>query len=97
MKNFNWTRQVSSIFVMAISIILIVGIVGWGTTTLFNETNKLLQGSDEYFDKAKNLLDNFIGDDGIIEKLPEELKNAIKSSETDLIHTLSDLLTTTLK
>lgn len=97
MKNFKWTRRVSSIFVMAIAIILILGVVLWGTTTLFNEANKLLQGSDEYFDKAKNLLDNFIGDDGIIEKLPEEIKNSIKSSEADLIHTLSDWITNTLK
>lgn len=97
MKKFKWTRQVSAIFVMAISILLIVGLIGWGTTTLFNETNKLLQGSDEYFEKAKGLLDNLTADDGLIDKLPMEIKDAVKNSEEDLIHTLSEWITTTLK
>ena len=96
MKKLKWTRNISAIFVMAISIIILIGIIGWGTTTLFNEANNLLKGSDDYFEKAKNMLDSFTNNKALMDKLPEELKTALENSEADLIHSLTNWVTNTL-
>lgn len=96
MKHLKWTRRTSSIFVIAISIIAILGIVTFGAVTLFNESSKLLQGSDLYFNKAKSLIDNITGSEGLLEKLPEELQSSVKNAENDLIETASKWITKTL-
>lgn len=96
MKHLKWTRKVSSIFVISFSIITILGIITFGTITLFNESSKLLQGSDSYFEKAKNLIDNITNNEIIINKLPEELQNSLKNAEDDLIKSLTEWITKTL-
>ena len=96
MKHLKWTRKVSSIFVISFSIITILGIITFGTITLFNESSKLLQGSDSYFEKAKNLIDNITNNEIMINKLPEELQNSLKNAEDDLIKSLTEWITKTL-
>lgn len=96
MKRLKWTRNLSSVFVMTVSIIILITIIGWGTTTLFNEANNLLKGSDEYYEKIQKILNNYINNKAWMEKLPEELKNAIENSEADLINTLINWITNTL-
>ena len=96
MKHLKWTRRISSIFVIAVSIILIVGIISFGTVTLFNESSKLLQGSDSYFEKAKNLIDSFTNNEVLLEKLPPELQLSLKNAENDLLKTVIEWVTSTL-
>lgn len=96
MKKLKWTRHVSAIFVITLSIILIVGIMGWGISTIFNEANNLLSGSGEYYDKAKKLLDGIFNNKTLLDKLPEELKLSLQNAEGDLIHTATEWVTNTL-
>ncbi len=96
MKSFKWTRRASSIFVIAISILLMFLIIGWGTSTLFKEADKLLSGSDEYFDKTKSLFNNLTNNEKLLQNLPEEMRTSIENSEDDLIKTFTNWITNTL-
>lgn len=96
MKNFKWTRRASSIFVIAISILLMFLIIGWGTSTLFKEADKLLSGSDSYFDKTKSLFNNITDNDNLLQNLPGEMRTSIENSEDDLIRTFTNWITNTL-
>ena len=96
MKNFKWTRRTSSIFVIAISMLLLFLIAVWGTSTLFKEADKLLSGSDMYFDKSKDLLNNLTNNEKLLQNLPEEMRNSIENSEDDLIRTFTNWITNTL-
>lgn len=96
MKNFKWTRRMSSIFVIAISVLLLFLIIGWGTSTLFKEADKLLSGSDTYFDKTKSLFDNITNNENLLKNLPKEMRVSIENSEDDLIHTFTNWIINTL-
>ncbi len=52
MRKLNLRRRTSSIIIFVLAILIIVGLLTWGITTLVSETSKLLQGFNEYFDKA---------------------------------------------
>lgn len=96
MKHFKWTRRLSSLLVISIAIIALIGIIGWGSATLFTESSKLLEGSDNYFDKAKNMINDLTNNDVLMEKLPGELKESIENSEADYIHSITTWITNTL-
>ena len=57
MKRLKWTRRISSIIVISFVILIVFGIVGWGITTLFKEASKIIDDSDKYLDKIKNIMD----------------------------------------
>ena len=92
MKKLKWTRQVSSIFVMVVITIVILGILTWGITTLFNEANHLLDGAEEYFNKIKSLIDMLTKNDYLNNKIPDELKNIIENSESEYLKSISNIL-----
>lgn len=96
MKKLKWTRRLSSIIIIFISVVLLIGVIAWGAASLFTEASKLLQGSDEYFNKIQNLINNTLNNKSIMEKIPEELSNAIINTENDLIHSLGNWITNTL-
>jgi len=72
------------------------GAIGWGAATLFSESTHLLDGADEYFDKAKNLIESVTNNDVLMNKLPDELKKTLENSEADYIHSLTEWLISTL-
>ena len=63
---------------------------------MFSESTHLLDGADEYFDKAKNLIESVTNNDVLMNKLPDELKKTLENSEADYIHSLTEWLISTL-
>ena len=92
MKKLKWTRRISSIIVIFFSILLIVGIIGWGAVTLFNEANNLLSNSGEYFGRIQDLFNNIFNNSSLIEKLPEDLSKSLANAQTDLFKEISNLV-----
>ncbi len=93
MKKFKWTRRFSAIFVMLIALLIIVGIIVWGVITLFSEANNLLDNSEMYYSKAKEIIDNATKNANIIGRIPEELRTSIQNVENNLVNDISNWIT----
>ena len=52
MRKTNLTRRTSSIIIFVIVSLIILGTLTWLIITLFSESSSLLQGLNNYFDKA---------------------------------------------
>ena len=86
MKNTHLTRKTSSIIIFVIVFGIILGSLVWGITTLFSEASNLLQGLNEYFDKAYILFQNFtknIKFDGL--KMSDEILKLLQNSTDDIL------------
>lgn len=97
MKKTNLTRRTSSIIIFVIAITIILGSLIWLIITLFSESSSLLQGLNDYFDKA------YIQFQGLISSLnfdkihlSNELINLIQNSTGDILNTASNWLRTAL-
>lgn len=97
MKKTNLTRRTSSIIIFVIAITIILGSLTWLIITLFSESSSLLQGLNDYFDKA------YIQFQGLISSLnfdkihlSDELLNLIQNSTVDILKTASNWLRTAL-
>ena len=97
MKKLKWTRKNSSILVMTLASIITIAIIGWGGATIFNESSKILDNSNEYFNRVKEFISNITNNEVLMNKLPEDLKNELHASEADYIKSLTDWLISTLK
>lgn len=60
MKKTSYSRRTSAIIIFVLASIIIVAFLLWLMLTLFSETTNLLQGLNEYFDKAYKVVENFI-------------------------------------
>lgn len=89
MKKLKWTRRLASVIVMVIAITIIVAIIGWGVVTLFNEANKLLASSGEYYEKIESLIGNITSNQTFMEKLPTELIKSFENAQTELITSIT--------
>ncbi len=96
MKKFKWTRRVSSILVIFVSIAILVGIIGWGIVTLFNEATNLLSNSGEYFGRIQSLINNITSKNTLIDKLPIDLSKSIENAQTELISSITTWITNLL-
>lgn len=86
MKKTQLTRKTSSIIIFIIVFGIILGSLIWGISTLFSEASNLLQGLNNYFDKAYILFQNFTSNfkfDGI--KMPDEVLRLIQNSTDDIL------------
>lgn len=97
MKKTNLTRRTSSIIIFVIAITIILGSLIWLIITLFSESSSLLQGLNDYFDKA------YLQFQGLISSLnfdkihlSDELLNLIQNSTGDILNTASNWLRTSL-
>lgn len=97
MKKTNLTRRTSSIIIFVIAITIILGSLIWLIITLFSESSSLLQGLNDYFDKA------YLQFQGLISSLnfdkihlSDELLNLIQNSTGDILNTASNWLRTAL-
>ena len=90
MKRLNLKRRTSSIVIFILVIILIAGILIWGITTLVSEASKLLQGFNEYFDKAYIQMQSIINSIQSSKiQLSEQVSDIVQNSISELINDIS--------
>lgn len=93
MKKTNFTRRASSIIIFIIVSIIILGGLTWLIITLFSEASSLLQGLNDYFDKAyiqfQNLISTFKFDKI---HLSNEVLGVIQNSTGEILQTASNWL-----
>ena len=93
MRKTNLTRRTSSIIIFVIVSLIILGTLTWLIITLFSESSSLLQGLNNYFDKAyiqfQSLISTF--NYGKIH-LSSEVLSVIENSTEDLLTTASNWL-----
>lgn len=89
----NLTRRTSSIIIFVIVSLIILGTLTWLIITLFSESSSLLQGLNNYFDKAyiqfQSLISTFNYDKI---HLSSEVLSVIENSTEDLLTTASNWL-----
>ena len=93
MRKTNLTRRTSSIIIFIIVTIIIVGILAWIIITLFSESSSLLQGLNDYVDKASMQIQGFIEQfhfDKI--KFSDEILTIVQESSGDFLQTVSNWL-----
>ena len=91
MKKTKLTRRTSSIIIFIIVSIILLGILVCIIITLFSESSSLLQGLNDYFDKASVQVRELIqrlNFDKI--KLPDEVLNIVQESSGDFLQTVSN-------
>lgn len=91
MKKTKLTRRTSSIIIFIIVSIILLGILAWIIITLFSESSSLLQGLNDYFDKASVQVQELIqrlNFDKI--KLSDEVLNIVQESSGDFLQTVSN-------
>ena len=91
MKKAKFTRRTSSIIIFIIVSVIILGGLIWGIITLFSEASNLLQGLNNYFDKAYSLFQDFINEfdfDKI--KLSPEILGVIQNSTGGVLNAASN-------
>ena len=93
MRKTNLTRRISSIIIFVIVSLIILGTLTWLIITLFSESSSLLQGLNNYFDKAyiqfQSLISTFNYDKI---HLSSEVLSVIENSTEDLLTTASNWL-----
>lgn len=93
MKKTKLTRRTSSIIIFSLVSIIILGLLTWGILTIFSESSSLLQGLNDYFDKAYTQFQSFIRSfdfDKI--HISDEVLNVIQNSTTDILTAISNWL-----
>lgn len=97
MRKTNLTRRTSSIIIFVIVSLIILGTLTWLIITLFSESSSLLQGLNNYFDKAyiqfQSLISTFNYDKI---HLSSEVLSVIENSTEDLLTTASNWLRSAL-
>ena len=91
MKKTKLTRRTSSIIIFAIALIIIIGSVLWLLITLFSESSSLLQGLNDYFDKAYNKFQELISNMNFDKiHISNELLSVIENSTGDILGSTSN-------
>lgn len=97
MEKTKLTRRSSSIIIFILVSAIILGSLTWVLITLFSESSSLLQGLNDYFDKAyiqfQALIKTFQFDKI---HLSDEVMNVIQNSTGDLLETASNWLRNSL-
>lgn len=91
MKKTNLTRKTSAIIVLVVVFSIIIGLLAWGITSLIGEASNLLQGLNEYIEKAYVIVQDIIKSinfDRI--NLSGEVLKTIQDSAWELIGTISN-------
>lgn len=89
MKKFKITRKFSSIIIFIITFGLIIGGLVWGITTLISESANLLQGLNNYTEKAYIKMQEITNNLDISKiKLSNELVTFIQNSSQDILNDL---------
>lgn len=90
-KRTRLTRKTSAIIVLILVSIVLIGLLAWGITSLISEASNLLQGLNDYIEKAYTQVQNIINNIDFTKiNIPPEVTKAIQDSAWDLIGTISN-------
>ena len=90
MKKFKFTRKLSAIIIFIITFGLIIGAVIWGLATIISESANLLQGLNNYTEKAYIQIQEIIKKIDISKiKISNEILNIIQNSSKEILNNLS--------
>lgn len=93
MKKLKLTRKLSAIIIFIIVSAIILGGLTWGIITIFSEASKLLQGLNDYFDKAYTQFQNITNSINLDKiKLSDEVLKVIQNSTEGVLNTISTWL-----
>ncbi|MBQ9659308.1 MAG: sporulation integral membrane protein YtvI [Clostridia bacterium] len=92
MKKLNLTRRLSSIIIFIITFGIIIGGLVWGIATLVSESTNLLQGLNNYFEKAYIQIQQFSNNFQKV-KISDELLSIFQESSGDLLNKISTWVT----
>ncbi len=93
MKKTGLTRRVSSIIIFVIVSLLILGTLTWLIITIFSEASSLLQGINDYFDKAYIQFQGFISSFNFDKiHLSDELLQVVQNSTGNVLEAVSNWL-----
>ena len=91
MKYAKLKRKTSSIIVFVLAILIIVGLLAWGITSLVSETSNLLSNFNQYVDMAYDFVQSFISSiDFSRIQIPENVMNTIQNSAMQFLGTVTD-------
>lgn len=96
-KKTKLTRKTSAIIVLIIVFAIIIGLLAWGITSLISEASNLLNGLNDYYEKAYIEVQNIINSvdfDKI--NISEDVTNILKNSTGDFLKTISNWITNAL-
>ena len=90
MKRTKLTRKVSSVIVLVVVFALIIGLLIWGVATLISESTGLLQGLNDYIEKAYDILQNVINSIDFEKiQISENVTGTVQDSFKSFIETIS--------
>lgn len=90
MKKAKLRRKLSAIIIFVLVFTLITGLLVWGITTLISEASNLLQGLNQYIDKAYELVNNILnGIDLSKFKINGQVNQMIQESTGDFLASIS--------
>lgn len=96
MKKGKLTRKKSAIIILILITVIIGGIIAFTSSTLISETSGILNNINVYAQLAIEKIQNL--NELIIRwNIPESVISTLENSSTELINTISNLLTNTLK
>ena len=91
MKKTKLSRKTSSIIIFIVVFTILVGSLIWGITTLISEATNLMQGINDYFDKAYIHLQNLVNKFDFNKiNLSNEVRDIIQNSTSDFLGTISN-------
>ena len=97
-KKTKLTRKTSAVIVLIIVFSIIIGLLIWGITSLIFEASNLLNGVNDYYEKAYTQVQNFINSIDLDKiNISEDVTNVIKNSTGDFLKTVSNWVTNALR
>lgn len=89
MKKFNLKRRTSSIIIFLITIAIITGLLVWGISTLISEASNLMQGVNNYIDKAYTQIQSISSQFDVKRlHLPEQVEKVFETSGDDFFNNI---------
>lgn len=89
MKYAKLKRKMSSIIVFILAILVIVGLLAWGITSLISETSNLLSNFNKYADMTYTMVQEFIANIDFSKiQIPENVMSTIQSSAMQFLDTI---------
>ena len=89
MNKFKLKRRTSSIIIFLLTIAIITGLLIWGISTLVSEASNLMQGVNNYIDKAYTQIESITSQFDIKRlNLPEQVEKIFESSNDDFFNNI---------
>lgn len=96
-KKTKLTRKTSAIIVLIVVFSLIIGLLIWGITSLILEASNLLNGLNDYFEKAYIQVQNIINSIDLDKiNISEDVANIFENATGDFLKTVSNWVTNAL-